>query len=118
MEINSTGSRKNFTSIESFITEPDSRAQSIALEENVKEFGLTYFGMTDRRQGKGDSLAPITPRLLSCHSRYRTYHRSRTGLYGIQYLSLRLVSAYLFISSQALPAFVVTRTRQVSVTPC
>jgi hypothetical protein len=23
----------------------------MALEENVKEFGLTYFGMTDRRQG-------------------------------------------------------------------
>jgi 3-isopropylmalate dehydratase len=25
--------------------------QCLALEENVKEFGLTYFGMTDRRQG-------------------------------------------------------------------
>jgi len=23
----------------------------MALEENVKEFGLTYFGMKDRRQG-------------------------------------------------------------------
>jgi 3-isopropylmalate dehydratase len=64
----STDSRKNFTSIESFITEPNSRAQSIALEENVKEFGLTYFGITDRRQGKQDSLAPITTRLLSCRS--------------------------------------------------
>jgi hypothetical protein len=59
----STDSRKNFTSIESFITEPNSRAQSIALEENVKEFGLTYFGITDRRQGKQDSLAPIYPAL-------------------------------------------------------
>jgi len=46
-----TDSRKNFSSIESFIQEPDSRAQCVALEENVKEFGLTYFGMTDRRQG-------------------------------------------------------------------
>ncbi|KAH8106166.1 aconitase family-domain-containing protein [Cristinia sonorae] len=46
-----TVSRKNFTTVQSFIAEPDSRAQCQALEENVKEFGLTYFGMTDRRQG-------------------------------------------------------------------
>jgi 3-isopropylmalate dehydratase len=46
-----TASRKNFTTIESFITEPDSRAQVSSLEDNVKEFGLTYFGMKDRRQG-------------------------------------------------------------------
>ena len=46
-----TASRKNFKSVETFIEEPDSRAQCAALEENVKEFGLTYFGMKDRRQG-------------------------------------------------------------------
>ncbi|KAI9467270.1 aconitase [Lactarius psammicola] len=46
-----TDSRKDFSSIQSFVREPDSRAQCVALEENVKEFGLTYFGMTDRRQG-------------------------------------------------------------------
>ncbi|KAL0581966.1 3-isopropylmalate dehydratase [Marasmius crinis-equi] len=46
-----TASRKNFTNVEAFIAEPDSRAQCVALEENVKEFGLTYFGMTDKRQG-------------------------------------------------------------------
>ncbi|KAJ7904309.1 hypothetical protein B0H14DRAFT_3079207 [Mycena olivaceomarginata] len=46
-----TVSRKNFTTVESFIEEPDSRAQCAALEDNVKEFGLTYFGMTDKRQG-------------------------------------------------------------------
>ncbi|OBZ71908.1 3-isopropylmalate dehydratase [Grifola frondosa] len=46
-----TSSRKNFTNVQSFIKQPESRAQCQALEENVKEFGLTYFGMTDRRQG-------------------------------------------------------------------
>ncbi|KAH9843694.1 aconitase family-domain-containing protein [Rhodofomes roseus] len=46
-----TASRKNLTSVESFIEQPDSRAQCQALEENVKDFGLTYFGMKDRRQG-------------------------------------------------------------------
>ncbi|KAL0949604.1 hypothetical protein HGRIS_009650 [Hohenbuehelia grisea] len=46
-----TVSRKNFTNVKSFIEEPDSRAQVAALEDNVKEFGVTYFGMKDRRQG-------------------------------------------------------------------
>ncbi|KAJ6479225.1 hypothetical protein C8R47DRAFT_610975 [Mycena vitilis] len=40
---------QNSTSVDSFIAEPDSRAQCAALDDNVKEFGLTYFGMTDRR---------------------------------------------------------------------
>ncbi|KAE9410253.1 hypothetical protein BT96DRAFT_912490 [Gymnopus androsaceus JB14] len=47
-----TSTRKNFSNVKSFIEEPDSRAQCVALEENVKEFGLTYFGMTDKRQGE------------------------------------------------------------------
>ncbi|KIO12789.1 hypothetical protein M404DRAFT_123627 [Pisolithus tinctorius Marx 270] len=42
--------RKNFKSVGTFVTEPDSRAQCLAIEENVKEFGLTYFGLSDRRQ--------------------------------------------------------------------
>ncbi|KXN86336.1 3-isopropylmalate dehydratase [Leucoagaricus sp. SymC.cos] len=46
-----TTSRKNFQNVDTFIAEPDSRAQCAALEDNVKEFGLTYFGMKDRRQG-------------------------------------------------------------------
>ncbi|OJT07343.1 3-isopropylmalate dehydratase [Trametes pubescens] len=46
-----TVSRKNFTTVEDFVSQPESRAQCTSLEENVKAFGLTYFGMTDRRQG-------------------------------------------------------------------
>ncbi|KAF8592351.1 hypothetical protein K439DRAFT_1323466 [Ramaria rubella] len=46
-----TITRKNFTTIKEFVEEPESRAQCATLEDNVKEFGVTYFGMTDRRQG-------------------------------------------------------------------
>jgi 3-isopropylmalate dehydratase len=46
-----TSSRKNFKNVEEFIEETDSRLQCTTLEENVKDFGLTYFGMGDRRQG-------------------------------------------------------------------
>merc|ERR1719191_331859 len=41
----------NMTSVASFIKEADSRTQVLQLEENVNEFGMTYFGMTDKRQG-------------------------------------------------------------------
>lgn len=33
------------------IKDPESRLQIETLEDNVKEFGITYFGMSDRRQG-------------------------------------------------------------------
>ncbi|KAF7331917.1 3-isopropylmalate dehydratase [Mycena kentingensis (nom. inval.)] len=46
-----TVDRKTFKDVNSFIDEPESRAQCAALEDNVKEFGLTYFGLTDKRQG-------------------------------------------------------------------
>ncbi|KAI7897788.1 3-isopropylmalate dehydratase [Cokeromyces recurvatus] len=46
-----TTSRKDFKNITSFIKEADSRTQCETLEQNIKEFGLTYFGMDDDRQG-------------------------------------------------------------------
>lgn len=46
-----TSSRKKYVDTPSFIEEPSSRTQVVTLEQNVKEFGLTFFGMTDDRQG-------------------------------------------------------------------
>ncbi|PHH82228.1 hypothetical protein CDD82_6647 [Ophiocordyceps australis] len=46
-----TTSRKALKDIASFIQEDDSRTQCVTLEENVKNFGLTYFGLGDKRQG-------------------------------------------------------------------
>lgn len=46
-----TSSRKNLKDISSFIAEDDSRTQCVTLEQNVKDFGLTYFGLGDKRQG-------------------------------------------------------------------
>lgn len=78
----STVSRKGFSTTKEFIHEPDSRAQCLALEENVKEFGLTFFGMRDRRQGEC-----ICGRIFVClhqfisMGRYRPHHWSGTGIY-------------------------------------
>jgi 3-isopropylmalate dehydratase len=37
--------------IETFVEEEDSRLQCMTLEDNVKDFGITYFGLGDKRQG-------------------------------------------------------------------
>ena len=46
-----TSDRSSFHDAASFIQEADSRTQVLALEENVRDFGLTYYGMNDPRQG-------------------------------------------------------------------
>ena len=46
-----TTSRKTFKSVEHDVEEPESRLQCMTLEDNVKAFGLTYFGLDDKRQG-------------------------------------------------------------------
>ncbi|CAH0043157.1 unnamed protein product [Clonostachys solani] len=46
-----TTSRKTYKDIKSFIEEPDSRTQCAALDDNVRDFNLTFFGLDDDRQG-------------------------------------------------------------------
>ncbi|KAK6579800.1 hypothetical protein PZA11_007508 [Diplocarpon coronariae] len=46
-----TTSRKNLKNIETFVEEEDSRLQCMTLEDNVKDFGIAYFGLGDKRQG-------------------------------------------------------------------
>ncbi|KAJ7637004.1 aconitase family-domain-containing protein [Roridomyces roridus] len=37
--------------LRSLVTDPESYAQCVALETNVKDFGISYFGLQDKRQG-------------------------------------------------------------------
>jgi len=46
-----TDDRSDFQDAASFITEKDSRLQVMTFEQNVKDFGLVYFNLTDQRQG-------------------------------------------------------------------
>ncbi|KAF9283354.1 3-isopropylmalate dehydratase, partial [Mortierella alpina] len=46
-----TASRKAYKDTKSFVEQADSRIQCLTLEDNVKEFGLTFFGLADNRQG-------------------------------------------------------------------
>lgn len=46
-----TTPRKNFKNVGQFVEEAESRTQCLTLEDNVKAFGITYFGLGDKRQG-------------------------------------------------------------------
>ena len=46
-----TTPRKNFKNVSEFVKEEDSKLQCVTLEDNVKDFGLTYFGLGDKNQG-------------------------------------------------------------------
>ncbi|KAK1765756.1 3-isopropylmalate dehydratase [Phialemonium atrogriseum] len=46
-----TSPRTNLKDISSFIKDADSRTQCVTLEENVRDFKLTFFGLNDKRQG-------------------------------------------------------------------
>ncbi|KAK9461983.1 aconitase family-domain-containing protein [Lipomyces oligophaga] len=46
-----TTSRKTYKNLTTFIDQDDSRLQCTTLEENVRNFGLRYFGLEDARQG-------------------------------------------------------------------
>lgn len=46
-----TEDRSQLIDVQTFIAETASRTQVMQLEQNVKDFGLTYFGMADERQG-------------------------------------------------------------------
>jgi 3-isopropylmalate dehydratase len=46
-----TTSRKKFTSPAAYIGDPQSKLQVATLEQNVRHYGLTYYGLDDQRQG-------------------------------------------------------------------
>jgi hypothetical protein len=90
----------------------------MALEENVKEFGLTYFGMTDRRQGKNGSFTPrLTPlaKMFIFQVLYTSSDPNRASLYVMS--SASLSNCYLsFIRSLASHVYAVILIRPVSDT--
>jgi len=53
-----TDNRAELVDIASFIEETASRTQVLALEQNVQDFGLKYFGMADERQGVVHIIGP------------------------------------------------------------
>ncbi|KAI9322777.1 3-isopropylmalate dehydratase [Dichotomocladium elegans] len=78
-----TTSRRTFKNVSTFIEEADSRTQCETLESNVKEFGLTYFGMDDDRQGIVHVIGPEQGFTLpGCTVNCGDSHTSTHGAFG------------------------------------
>ena len=78
-----TTSRKTFKNVTTFIDEADSRTQCETLEQNVKEFNLTYFGMEDDRQGIVHVIGPEQGFTLpGCTVNCGDSHTSTHGAFG------------------------------------
>jgi len=74
-----TVSRRGFKNVTTFISEPDSRVQVATLEQNVVDFGLTYYGMTDKRQGIVHVIGPeqgftLPGKTLCCGDSHTSTH--------------------------------------------
>ncbi|KAK8864360.1 3-isopropylmalate dehydratase, large subunit [Kwoniella newhampshirensis] len=99
-----TVSRKNFKSVSTFIGETDSRAQVVALEDNVKEFGLTYFGMDDKRQGIVHIIGPeqgfTLPGTTVCCG---DSHTSTHGAFGALAFGIGTSEVEHILATQTLP---------------
>ncbi|ORZ02335.1 3-isopropylmalate dehydratase [Syncephalastrum racemosum] len=78
-----TTSRKNFKNVSTFIEEADSRNQVETLEQNIKAFNLTYFGMEDDRQGIVHVIGPEQGFTLpGCTMNCGDSHTSTHGAFG------------------------------------
>lgn len=79
-----TENRKNYKDTASFVQESDSRLQCVTLEQNVKEFGLTFFGLADSRQGIVHVIGPeqgftVPGATLVCGDSHTSTH----GAFGV-----------------------------------
>lgn len=79
-----TISRQDYQNTETFVQEADSRLQCVTLEQNVKEFGLTFFGLTDSRQGIVHVIGPeqgftVPGATLVCGDSHTSTH----GAFGV-----------------------------------
>ncbi|OCF36889.1 3-isopropylmalate dehydratase, large subunit [Kwoniella heveanensis BCC8398] len=99
-----TASRKNFKDVSSFIVEADSRQQVSALEDNVKAFGLTYFGMSDKRQGIVHIIGPeqgfTLPGTTVCCG---DSHTSTHGAFGALAFGIGTSEVEHILATQTLP---------------
>ncbi|WVR06996.1 3-isopropylmalate dehydratase, large subunit [Kwoniella sp. DSM 27419] len=99
-----TASRKNYKDVATFIVEADSRAQVSALEDNVKEFGLTYFGMSDKRQGIVHIIGPeqgfTLPGTTVCCG---DSHTSTHGAFGALAFGIGTSEVEHILATQTLP---------------
>jgi len=99
-----TDSRKNYKDSKDFIKEHDSRNQVVTLEENVAAFGLTFFGLDDKRQGIVHVIGPeqgftLPGTTLVCGDSHTSTH----GAFGALAFGIGTSEVEHVLATQTLP---------------
>ncbi|KAJ3193800.1 3-isopropylmalate dehydratase [Irineochytrium annulatum] len=99
-----TSSRKNYKSVKTFVEEQDSRLQCTTLEENVVDFGISYFGLSDKRQGIVHVIGPeqaftLPGTTLVCGDSHTSTH----GAFGALAFGIGTSEVEHVLATQTLP---------------
>jgi 3-isopropylmalate dehydratase len=99
-----TSDRSDLLSVESFIEETASRTQVMQLEQNVKDFNVPYFGMTDERQGIVHIIGPEQGFTLpGCVTVCGDSHTATHGAFGALAFGIGTSEVEHVLATQTLP---------------
>lgn len=99
-----TSDRSSYKDSESFIQQADSRTQVMTLEKNVKDFGLSFFGLADRRQGIVHVIGPeqgftLPGTVIVCGDSHTSTH----GAFGALAFGIGTSEVEHVLATQTLP---------------
>mmetsp|Transcript_2785 Transcript_2785/g.5965 ORF Transcript_2785/g.5965 Transcript_2785/m.5965 type:complete len:822 (-) Transcript_2785:112-2577(-) len=99
-----TTDRSALVDVASFIEETASRTQVLQLEQNVRDFGLTYFGMEDERQGIVHIIGPEQGFTLpGCTTVCGDSHTATHGAFGALAFGIGTSEVEHVLATQTLP---------------
>lgn len=108
-----TEDRSQLIDVQTFIAETASRTQVLQLEQNVKDFGLKYFGMADERQGIVHIIGPEQGFTLpGCVTVCGDSHTATHGAFGALAFGIGTSEVEHVLATQTLPQ---TKTKNMLI---
>jgi len=108
-----TEDRSQLIDVQTFIEETASRTQVMQLEQNVKDFGLKYFGMADERQGIVHIIGPEQGFTLpGCVTVCGDSHTATHGAFGALAFGIGTSEVEHVLATQTLPQ---TKTKNMLI---
>uniref|UniRef100_A0A7S2MJJ5 3-isopropylmalate dehydratase n=1 Tax=Helicotheca tamesis TaxID=374047 RepID=A0A7S2MJJ5_9STRA len=99
-----TTDRSELVDVQTFIEETASRTQVLQLEQNVKDFGVKYFGMADERQGIVHIIGPEQGFTLpGCTTVCGDSHTATHGAFGALAFGIGTSEVEHVLATQTLP---------------
>lgn len=101
-----TTDRSELVDVQTFIKETASRTQVLQMEQNVKDFGIKYFGMQDERQGIVHIIGPEQGFTLpGCITVCGDSHTATHGAFGALAFGIGTSEVEHVLATQVCPTF-------------